>query len=133
MFSAGGLAGFYTGKILVNDLLGAMSASADVLALARIEVDLSEIPEGKNVLMKWRGKPIFVRHRTPEEIQLEKSVNLTELRDPQHDDDRVQKDEWLIVLGICTHLGRFLRLTLLHLERPKLHRVLATLSAIGLR
>ena len=98
--------GIYGGKILVNNLLDAMTASADVLALAKIEVDLSAIPEGKNVLMKWRGKPLFVRHRTAEEVETEKSVNLTELRDPQHDSDRVQKDEWLIVLGICTHLGR---------------------------
>ena len=105
--------GVYSGKIIVNNLLDAMTASADVLALAKIEVDLSEIPEGRNVLMKWRGKPLFVRHRTAEEIETEKGVNLTELRDPQHDSDRVQKDEWLIVLGICTHLGRLkLSLTL---------------------
>ena len=103
--SGGMVTGIYGGKFLVNNLLDAMTASADVLALAKIEVDLSAIPEGSNVLMKWRGKPLFVRHRSAEDIELEKSVNLTELRDPQHDSDRVIKDEWLVVLGICTHLG----------------------------
>lgn len=104
--AAGLVASVYSGKIIVNNLLNVMTASADVLALAKIEVDLSEIPEGKNVLMKWRGKPLFVRHRTAEEIETEKNVNLSELRDPQHDSDRVQKDQWLIVLGVCTHLGK---------------------------
>ena len=94
---------------MVNNLLGSMMPAANVLAMAKTEIDLSEIPEGKNVIMKWRGKPLFVRHRTAEEIETEKAVNLSELRDPQHDSDRVQKDQWLIVLGVCTHLGKYLK------------------------
>ncbi|KAI5806754.1 Rieske [2Fe-2S] iron-sulfur domain-containing protein [Peziza echinospora] len=87
------------------DFLVNMSASADVLALAKVEVDLSNIPEGKNVILKWRGKPIFIRHRTAAEIEEANQVTVQSLRDPQEDADRVQKPEWLVMLGICTHLG----------------------------
>lgn len=83
-----------------------MSASADVLALAKIEVKLGDIPEGKNVTFKWRGKPLFVRHRTVDEIETEQAVDISCLRDPQHDNDRCQKPEWLVLLGVCTHLGK---------------------------
>lgn len=62
-----------------------MSASADVLALAKIEVKLSDIPEGKSVTFKWRGKPLFIRHRSAVEISTEQSVAPSLLRDPQHD------------------------------------------------
>lgn len=82
-----------------------MSASADVLALAKIEIKLAEIPEGKSVTFKWRGKPLFIRHRTGEEISTEQSVAPSTLRDPQTDAERVQKAEWLVVIGVCTHLG----------------------------
>lgn len=82
-----------------------MSASADVLALAKIEIKLAEIPEGKSVTFKWRGKPLFIRHRTQEEIATEQGVNLSELRDQQHDSERVTNPKWLVVLGVCTHLG----------------------------
>lgn len=87
-----------------------MSASADVLALAKIEINLDEIPEGKNVTFKWRGKPLFVRHRTAEEVDKEAAVDVGSLRDPQHDTDRVKNPEWLIILGVCTHLGTCLDL-----------------------
>lgn len=82
-----------------------MSASADVLALAKIEIKLSDIPEGKSVTFKWRGKPLFIRHRSADEIAAERSVNVGSLRDPQHDNDRVKHPSWLVVLGVCTHLG----------------------------
>jgi len=102
---AGTVTGIYSGKTIVHKLAGSMSASADVLALAQIEVKLGDIPEGKNVTFKWRGKPLFVRHRTAEEIDMESKVDVSSLRDPQTDTDRCQKPEWLIVLGVCTHLG----------------------------
>lgn len=89
----------------MTGLVSSMSASADVLAMAKIEVKLSDIPEGKNATFKWRGKPLFVRHRSSEEIKRESEVNLAQLRDPQHDSERVQKPEWLILIGVCTHLG----------------------------
>lgn len=101
----GAIAGAYGAKALVTQFVSSMSASADVLALAKIEVKLAEIPEGKSVTFKWRGKPLFIRHRTAAEIQQEQSVNVSTLRDPQHDNERVQKPEWLVVLGVCTHLG----------------------------
>lgn len=82
-----------------------MAASADVLALAKVEVELGTIPEGKNVIIKWRGKPVFIRHRTPDEIEEARSVNITSLRDPERDEDRTQKPEWLVMIGVCTHLG----------------------------
>jgi ubiquinol-cytochrome c reductase iron-sulfur subunit len=95
----------YFAKNLVQEFVMTMSASADVLALAKIEVKLDLIPEGKNMTFKWRGKPLFVRHRTPEEIEREAAVGLDSLRDKQLDADRVKKPEWLVILGVCTHLG----------------------------
>lgn len=60
---------------------------------------------GKNATFKWRGKPLFIRHRTADEVSRERSVDVGILRDPQKDEDRVTKPEWLIVIGVCTHLG----------------------------
>ena len=76
-----------------------MSASADVLAQAKVEIDLAAIPEGKNVIIKWRGKPVFIRHRTGDEIKEAEETKWESLRDPQPDSDRVKKPEWLIMLG----------------------------------
>ncbi|KAI9053074.1 hypothetical protein LZ554_003343 [Drepanopeziza brunnea f. sp. 'monogermtubi'] len=92
-------------KATVQDFLVNMSASADVLAMAKVEVDLSAIPEGKNVIVKWRGKPVFIRHRTADEIKDAENVKVESLRDPQKDEDRVKKPEWLVMVGVCTHLG----------------------------
>ncbi|OAX43163.1 ubiquinol-cytochrome c reductase iron-sulfur subunit [Rhizopogon vinicolor AM-OR11-026] len=89
----------------ITGFLETMAASADVLALAKTEVQLASIPEGKNVIIKWRGKPVFIRHRTPDEIEEARSVNWKTFRDPQSDEDRVKKPEWLVMLGVCTHLG----------------------------
>lgn len=79
------VAAAYGAKAVVTQFLATMSASADVLALAKIEVKLSDIPEGKSVTFKWRGKPLFIRHRTAAEISVEQSVAPSSLRDPQHD------------------------------------------------
>lgn len=92
-------------KSTVETFLSSMSASADVLAMAKAEVKLSAIPEGNNVIVKWQGKPVFIRHRTADEIDEANQVNISSLRDPQTDDERVKKPEWLVMLGICTHLG----------------------------
>ncbi|KAK4689216.1 ubiquinol-cytochrome c reductase iron-sulfur subunit, partial [Tremellales sp. Uapishka_1] len=92
-------------KSTVSDILSNLSASADVLALAKIEVEMGSIPLGKNLIVKWRGKPVFIRHRTPDEIEEADSVDVKSLRDPQADGDRVQRPEWLVMLGVCTHLG----------------------------
>ena len=82
-----------------------MQASKDVLALASLEVDLSNIEEGSTVTMKWRGKPVFIKHRTEAEIELAASVNTSELRDPETDEERVLEKKWLVLIGVCTHLG----------------------------
>lgn len=100
-----GLISASVAKSSVTEFLKTMSASADVLALAKVEVELSSIPEGKNVVIKWRGKPVFVRHRTQSEIDEARAYNWKTLRDPASDESRVKKPEWLVMLGVCTHLG----------------------------
>jgi len=86
-------------------LINQMNPAADTLALASIEVDVSQIAEGQAITVKWRGKPVFIRHRTKEEIATADAANLDDMRDPQSDADRVQKPEMLVIQGICTHLG----------------------------
>ena len=82
-----------------------MNPSADTLALSSIEVDLAPIAKGMAITVAWRGKPVFVRSRTPKEIEEAQNVDVATLIDPQTDKDRVQHPDWLIVVGICTHLG----------------------------
>jgi ubiquinol-cytochrome c reductase iron-sulfur subunit len=86
-------------------LIHQMNPDAGVQALASIEVNLDAIVEGQSVTVMWRGKPVFVRHRTAAEIEQAADVDLAVLPDPQADDQRVQKPQWLIMEGICTHLG----------------------------
>jgi len=100
-----GVTGAHAGKSAVLDLLSTMSASADVLAVSQCEVDLTAIPAGKNATIKWRGKPLFVRHRTQEEIAQVRAVDTASLRDPERDEDRVKHESYLVLLGVCTHLG----------------------------
>jgi len=100
-----GMSAAYGGKSLVNQFISSWSASQDVLALAKIEIKLGDIPEGKNMTFKWRGKPLFIRHRTAAEIEAEVSCDPATLRDPQSDAERVKDPEWLVILGVCTHLG----------------------------
>lgn len=88
-------------------LISSLNPSADVLALASTEVDISAIEKGQAIRVMWRGKPVFIRHRTEKEIADARNVKLDELKDPETDEARVKKgeDEWLIVVGVCTHLG----------------------------
>ena len=86
-------------------LIDQMNPAADTLALASIEVDVSKIAEGQSITLKWRGKPVFIRHRTEAEINEALRDDELDMRDPQIDSDRVQKPEYLVVLGVCTHLG----------------------------
>jgi len=92
-------------RLIAMKFIASMSASADVLALAQTEVDIGNIEAGSSVTVKWRGKPVFVRHRNDEEIAKAVKVPMSALKDPQADADRVKIDEWLVVLGVCTHLG----------------------------
>lgn len=93
------------GRLSVMKIVGSLSATADVLALGTVEVDLAGIAEGTSAIVKWRGKPVFVKHRTAKEIASAQADDNAELRDPQTDAERVKVPEWMIVLGICTHLG----------------------------
>ena len=86
-------------------LIDQMNPDASVKALAITEVDISKIGLGKTITVLWRGKPVFIRRRTQEEISKAQNVKLEELKDPQKDEDRVKKPEWLIMTGVCTHLG----------------------------
>ena len=86
-------------------IIDQMNPSADVLALSSTEIDIAKVEVGQRIKVMWRGHPVFVAHRTPEEIKKAEDVNVAELRDPQTDAERVQKAEWLIVVGVCTHLG----------------------------
>jgi len=82
-----------------------MNPAADTLALASIEVDLSAIEVGQTMVVKWRGKPVFIRHRTAEEIAESEAVVAADMIDPEDDTARVVKPEWLVIVGVCTHLG----------------------------
>lgn len=93
-------------RLAVIAFLSSWSASADVLALAALEVDLNKVDPGTTVTVKWRGKPVFIRNRTQEEIDAALSCDVGSLRDPQTDEERRNDNpNWLIVLGVCTHLG----------------------------
>jgi len=83
--------------------IDSMNPSTDVLAKATTETDLSHIPENGVHTVAWQGKPIFIFHRTQEEIMAMEASNGT--LDPEPDSKRVQKPQWLVVIGICTHLG----------------------------
>ena len=86
-------------------LIDQMNPAADTLALASIEVDISKIDIGQSITVKWRGKPVFIRHRTEDEINTAQSVELSQLKDPQLDVDRVSNPKYLVMIGVCTHLG----------------------------
>ncbi len=106
MLTAGALAAV-GGASAAWPLINSMNPAADVLALSSIEVDLSPVKEGQTIKVKWRGMPVFIRHRTQADIDESRKVNVSELRDPQKDEERVQKghDQWLVMVGVCTHLG----------------------------
>lgn len=86
-------------------LIDSMNPAADVLALSSTEVDLSSIEEGQSVTIKWRGRPVFVRRRTEAEIAEAGSIEIINLPHPEADSVRAQRPEWLILVGVCTHLG----------------------------
>ena len=82
-----------------------MNPGKDTLALASTEIDLSPLKEGQSLTIIWRGKPVFIKHRTSQEITEAKNTDLNDLIDIEDDADRVQNEKWLVVLGVCTHLG----------------------------
>jgi len=86
-------------------LFDQMNPDSSVKALASTEVDISQIEPGKSVTVLWRGKPVFIKRRTQEEIDSARSVDLKDLKHPEKDEDRAKNPEWLVMLGVCTHLG----------------------------
>ncbi len=91
--------------IAVWPFIHSMNPAKDTLALSTTEVDLSPIETGQSITVTWRGKPVFIRNRPEAEIEEARNVPLDVLIDPETDQERVQKAEWLIMIGICTHLG----------------------------
>jgi ubiquinol-cytochrome c reductase iron-sulfur subunit len=94
-------------------MVSSMSPAADILAMASTEVDLSQVKEGESVTVMWRGKPVFIRRRTQKEIEEARAVPMGDLKDPETDQNRVKQSvidgkvdpEWLVMVGVCTHLG----------------------------
>lgn len=88
-------------------LIDSMNPASDVLALSSIEVDLAPIEKGQTLKVMWRGKPVFIRNRTEQDIKEAIDVDWQKLPDPQPDDARVKQghNQWLVMIGVCTHLG----------------------------
>ena len=104
---AAGAAAVGAGVMVAWPLINQMNPAADTLALATIEFDVSKVLEGQQVVITWQGKPVFVRYRTPAEIQEAVSTPESALKDPQPDAERVKEghQQFLVVIGSCTHLG----------------------------
>ena len=90
---------------LLIPFISSMNPGKDTLALASTEIDLSPLEEGQSLTVIWRGKPVLIKHRTKSEIDSARNISSEELPDAEEDSARVQKDNWLVVLGVCTHLG----------------------------
>ena len=86
-------------------LIDQMNPDASVKAHSSTEVNISEVQPGQSITVLWRSKPVFIKRRTEEEIAKARQVDLKELKDPEKDEDRAKNPEWLVMVGICTHLG----------------------------
>ena len=86
-------------------LVDQMNPDSSVKALASTEVDVSSLEPGNSITVLWRGKPVFIKRRTQKEIAEARDVKLEELKHPEKDEDRAKNPEWLVMLGVCTHLG----------------------------
>jgi ubiquinol-cytochrome c reductase iron-sulfur subunit len=91
--------------VAVWPLIDSMEPAKDTLALSTTEVDLGPVQVGQRLTVKWQGKPVFIDHRPAGEIKAAQEVDIDTLRDPEPDSARVKKPEWLVVVGVCTHLG----------------------------
>ena len=105
LYVATGSLGAVTVGVSIWPLIDALNPSADVLSLSSVEIDLSDVPVGQRITVKWRGRPVFIYRRSDAEIAAARADDTADLRDPEPDSARVQRPEWLIVIGICTHLG----------------------------
>jgi ubiquinol-cytochrome c reductase iron-sulfur subunit len=109
---AAGAAAAGGGLLALWPFIDQMNPAADTLALSTTEVDIGQVALGSQLTVKWRGKPVFIRHRTEEEIAEARAVDVSSLRDPQTDDERLVPDlngelrpEYLVMEGVCTHFG----------------------------
>ncbi|WP_022728000.1 ubiquinol-cytochrome c reductase iron-sulfur subunit [Fodinicurvata sediminis] len=105
LYLAVGAVGAVGAASAVWPLIDSLNPAADIRALATSRVDLSPIEEGQAITITWQGKPVFIRHRTSEEIETAEEVPLDDLIDPEPDAERVIEPQWLVMVGICTHLG----------------------------
>ncbi|WP_156419268.1 ubiquinol-cytochrome c reductase iron-sulfur subunit [Aureimonas sp. AU12] len=119
LYIATGAAGVVGAASLAWPFIDQMNPDAATLALAQVDVDISQIAEGQSITAKWRGKPIFIRQRTAKEIEEGKAVDLGELKDPIARNANLPPDapatdanrsatgqeKWLVMVGVCTHLG----------------------------
>src|SRR5690554_525344 len=103
LYLATGAMGLVGAASVAWPLIDSLNPSADVLALATTEVDISQLQEGQAITVTWRGRPVFIRHRTPAEIEEARSVPLSALIDPEPDEARVINPQYLVMVGICTH------------------------------
>ncbi len=102
---ASGAAGAVGAGSFLYPFITSMNPAADTAAGAEVDIDLSPVKMGQAITVMWRGKPVFIRKRTPIEIEKERAADISKMPDPESDVDRTQKPEWLIVVGVCTHLG----------------------------
>ena len=104
---AAGAAAVGAGVMAVWPLVNQMNPSADTLALSTVEFDLTKVQEGQQVVIKWQGKPVFIRWRTPAEVQRAIADDTVSMKDPQTDEERTKPghEPYLVVVGSCTHLG----------------------------
>ena len=105
IFTATYAVGAVGAAAVVWPLVDQMNPDASVKALASTEVDVSSVEPGKTITVLWRGKPVFIKRRTQDEIAQARAVKMDDLPDPQKDEDRAKNPEWLVMLGVCTHLG----------------------------
>lgn len=105
LYVATGAVGAVTAGAAVWPLVDSLNPSRDITALASVEISLEGIAPGSRITVKWRGKPVFIDHRPPERIAQARSEDIAQMPDPEADEARVQRAEWLIVVGVCTHLG----------------------------
>ncbi len=105
LFTTTATVGAVGAAVAVWPLIDQMNPAADTLALSSTEVNLEPIAEGQSITVVWRGKPVFIRHRTAAEIETAQKDDKADLPDPQADVERVQNAKWLVMVGVCTHFG----------------------------
>lgn len=105
LFLVGGAFGAFGAGAVVWPLIDSMNPAADTLAASTVEVDIAPVQTGQAITVKYRGSPVFIRNRTKKEIEEAEAANNAPMPDPQRDQARVQKPNWLVMVGVCTHLG----------------------------